>query len=202
MAEVQTKSKPEKKIIVRLDRTRSHGSVHGERTPEDPMHSVAFMQGGLPFDTSGNLVGPPEKPEETFRGLNVDGEEVTYRPLWTEEMREKLKAKIKRLKRAADDAEIELANQEPLEAPVDPVEDVNLESWLRGEVQYPFYMLSRAVQQRFHVKCVTMRSLIETLVLDEKIVPEIDVEVRLIRLLDQKVDPRLASGAQPRREVA
>jgi hypothetical protein len=39
-------------------------------------------------------------------------------------------------------------------------------------------------------------------VLDEKIVPEIDVEVRLIRLLDQKVDPRLASGAQRSREVA
>lgn len=195
------KAKAEKKIIIRLDRTRPFASVHGDRTPEDPLYRVAFMQGDLPFDSEGNLIPPPDEQEVKFKGLNVDSQEVWYHPLWTEARRDKLKQKTKRVRKATEEAERELLDAED-DVPADPSEDVNLESWLRGEVQYPFYMLARACQLRFHVKIHTMRALVDCLVLDEKIVAEPDVDLRLIRLLDQKADPRLSAGYRPRREVA
>ena len=40
----------------RLDRSRYHSTVHGERTPDDPMASVHYYQDGLPFDSAGHLV--------------------------------------------------------------------------------------------------------------------------------------------------
>lgn len=196
------KAKAERKVVIRLDRTRPYSTVHGDRTQEDPMHGVFFFQNDLPFDANGNLMPIPEEMEKVFKGPDVDGKETTYHPLWTQARRDKLKTKQKRVKKAQDEADQEILNQEELEAPADPTEDVNLESWLLGEAQYPFYMLARATQQRFHVKVHTMRALVECLVMDEKIVLEPDVDPRLMRLLDQRADPRLAAGYRPRAEQA
>lgn len=206
MAETATtaspKAKADRKVVIRLDRTRHYATVHGDRTREDPMHGVFFFQNDLPFDAQGNLIPIPEEMEKPFKGLDVDGKETLYSPLWTQARRDKLKTKQKRVKKAQEEAEQEVLNQEEMEAPADPTEDVNLESWLLGEAQYPFYMLARATLQRFHVKVHTMRALVECLVMDEKIVAEPDVDLRLIRLLDQRADPRMSAGYKPRQEVA
>lgn len=169
--------------LIRIDRTRPMSTVHGDRTPDDPHYRVHFMQQGLPFDANGRLI-PDDGKTEPFKGL-VEGVVTTFHPLYTPAMRELVQKKLDRLKKGIP------VQPEELDPELDPEgelqaasEDVNLESWLRGEAQYPAGLIFAACKKRFHKNHVTLRSVIDDLVNEEKIIPEADVATSLLRLLD------------------
>ena len=168
--------------LVRLDKSKHYSSIHGERTPDDPMYHVHFWQGGLPFDATGILV-PDVGPDKPFPGV-VEGKSITFQPLYTPEMRGMVERRIARMLRSNQQAIEEAKLDTPPEPTVDPAEDVNFESFLRGEVNFPFESLQRAYFQRFHKRHQRVRHIIEDLIYEEKIVPEDQVHQKIMRMLD------------------
>jgi len=169
--------------VVRLDRTKPYGTVHGDRTPDDPYYRVHYWQRGLPFDANGILV-PDDQRTEPWPGI-VEGKTIMFQPLYTRAMREELEKRIARMMRSQKEAEAERDAPEAIEAPVDPAEEVNLESYLRGEVDYPFFQLKKAAEARFHKRYNRLRTIIEDLVYEEKVLPEMEVHPNILRKLDQ-----------------
>lgn len=168
--------------VIRLDRTKPYGTVHGDRTPEDPMYLVHFMQRGLPFDAQGILV-PDDGKTEPYPGV-VEGKNIMFKPLYTRQIREELERRIARMFRSSKEAAAEREAPELAEVPVDPADEVNLESYLRGEVDYPFYQLKKAAEARFHKKYNRLRSIIEDMIYEEKVVREAEVHPDILRILD------------------
>lgn len=178
---------------IRLDRSKPYGTVHGERGPDDPHYGVHFMQGGLPFDAQGVLV-PDDGRKESYPGI-VDGKPLMHQPLYNKAMREALERRIGRILRLQKQAEVEQRSEEPVEAPVDPSEDVNFESYLRGEADYPFFALKQAYERRFGKKQARLRSIIEDLVYEEKLIPEGQVHANRMKLLNAADAPTRVEAA-------
>lgn len=173
----------EKRPPIKLDRTRAFGTVHGDRTPRDPHYRVHYWQGDLPFDAAGNLI-PDDGRIEPYEGV-VEGIKVMFEPLYNQHRRDLVEKKIARLLRGRQEAAEEAlgAEAEPVE---DLIADVNLEQMLQSEPgMYPFWMVAEACKQRFFKKHATMRSVVEDLVLEEKIVPEQLVHKAWLRMLDK-----------------
>jgi hypothetical protein len=184
--------------LIRLDRSRPFGECRGERTPDDPLYRVHFWQGGkvgrdtvlLPFDSNGELVADDGK-DVKFIGMGPEGKPIEYHPLYNTSMRAYLAAKRSRLATATSLAPVEddgLA--EPVEGSGGSAEDdVNFESFLRGEVRYQPFQLRMAAKKRYHKNYSAgdqfMRSLIEDLVRDEKLIPEDELCPQFKRLLPQ-----------------
>ena len=183
---------------IRLDKSRPYGENRGEMTPEDPLYHVHYWQGGkmggkivlLPFDSQGNLV-PDDGKTAPWRGRNAEGKEVEYHPLYNAERRAYLDAKKKKMASAAvpDPNEIQDDEREDGEdTPLD--EEVNFESWLRGQAKYPVHLLREAAKKRFSrtypANDKFKMSLIEDLVLDERLVPEDQVCAELARYLPKQ----------------
>jgi hypothetical protein len=167
-------------LTLRLDSSKKNISeVHGDRTPDDPHYRVCYWQDELPFDARGELV-PDDGKTGPWIGL-VEGKQVEFFPLYTPERRQKRDAKLARLNsgKAAIEAEVDI----PAPVKGDSDDDVNLESWLRGEVDYEQFALLKAAKTRYSRNYTRLRDLVEDLVYDEKIVPEDQVAPRLIRML-------------------
>lgn len=172
--------------IIRLDRSRPFSECHGERTPEDPHYRVHFWQGTrvngktvlLPFDSNDVLV-EDEGHDKPFQGI-VEGKPVSFHPLYTDEMRELVALKKKRLldaktrKQPADDEGPTLDDEDQPDGESDG-DDVNFPSWLRGEARYTPQVLRAAAKKRFSKNYAQIGELVTDLVLDEKIVPENEV---------------------------
>lgn len=161
---------------VRMDKSKTFSTVHGDRAPGDPHRDIHFFQDQLPFDAHGMLV------EGYFDDQNDKGG--------------KLRALIeRRLKKLSTKPAVEVADiggddddyEDDGEVSTAPERDdpneVNLESWLRGEAQYQFYAIRAAIQKRYSVVVKDQRAAIEALVLDERIVPEGEIASRFKNLL-------------------
>lgn len=170
--------------LVRLDRTKPYGTIHGDRTPEDPHYRCHYWQRGLPFDAQGILV-PDDGKTQPWTAMGSDGKPIVHQPLYNKDMRAEVERRIARMLRSQKDADAERTTQVPAEEPIDPAEDVNLESYLRGEVDYPFFQLKKACEARFHKKYNRLRTIIEDLVYEEKVIPESQVAPEILRKLDQ-----------------
>ena len=169
-------------IKIRLDRSKPFGECRGDRTPEDPHYRVAHFQGQtvngkivtLPFDSAGELI-PDDGKTESWQGIGPDGKPITYFPLYTKDMRELLERKKARMAKsaiAAPEKEPEKVVDEDDDDDVETVDDVNIESWLRGEARYPADMLRTAARTRFGKVYKDTRDMVVELVLDEKLIPE------------------------------
>ena len=189
---------------IRLDRSKPFGTCHGERTSDDPHYRVHFWQGGkfgkdivlLPFDSNGDLV-PDDGKTAPYQGLGIDpkGNKITveYQPLYDDLRRKYLKARLDRLAASASRG----ASQEPVIEDDDehaddglaassPEDDVNFESWLRGEVRYPPHLIRTAMKKRYHLVQNDMSEIIRELVLEHRLVPENEVCEDLGRALKAK----------------
>lgn len=170
---------------IRLDRSRPVAEVHGDRMSDDPLYRVAYYQGGLPFDASGLLV-PDDGSTAPKLGLGLDGKEVRYPPLYNDEMR-KLVAKRLRKVAAPAAAPVETESEgvqieDDEDAPAS--DEINLEMWLRGEARYQPFQIFAECKKRFNRVHTSLRSVVDDLVLDEKLVPESEVAKDLMALLN------------------
>lgn len=172
---------------ITLDKSRPHGTCHGERLPEDPHYRVHFWQGGrmngkivlLPFDSNGKLV-PDDGKTAPFQaqGVTQDGKTgiVTYTPLYDAPMRAFLDAKKRKATSIASQAvpEIEEAGEpQPFEEDVSsPEDEVNLVEYLKGNQNYLWQHVRDAAKKRFHKNFKNVNALVVDLVLDEKIIGE------------------------------
>lgn len=178
--------------VIRLDKSKPHGTVHGERMPEDPHYKVAYWQGGrlngkavqLPFDVHGELVLDDGK-ATPFQGAGQDSKgnviPVTYQPLYTPLMREFLAAKTKRAAAVAvqagpvieEDGEPDPLADDLASAPDD---EVNFASWLKGEANYAPRLLRDAARKRYGTQYPDIYpQLVIDLVYDHKVVAVIEV---------------------------
>lgn len=177
--------------VIRLDTSKPFSECRGERTPDDPHYRVHSWQGTkikgihvlLPFDANGLLV-PDDGKTEPYDGINVENKPVKHHPLYTKAMRELVELKKKKLTGAAKAAEPEI--EEPDDEDTDagnPADDVNFVSWLRGEAQYEWIALQAAAKKRYSRNFANKKSMVEDLVLDEKVVPEDQVCRELAKYL-------------------
>lgn len=147
------KPQQETKSIVRLDKSRDHATVHGERSPGDPHHAVHFYQYGLPFNAHGILID--------------DHPEIEADPRKKAAM-EKLMKKAAKVKQEApgDDALDLLDGDEDS----DDKPELNLEMWARGEQKWRWQEVSDAIAARFSKRVSDKKGAIEVL-LEERIIP-------------------------------
>lgn len=169
-------------LTLKLDRSkRNISEVHGDRTPDDPHYRVCYWQDDLPFDARGELV-PDDGKDKPWIGL-VEGKPIEFFPLYTPLRRQKRDAKLARLKSGKAALAAEAEADAPAAAKAEPDDDINLEAWLRGEVDYEQFALLKAAKTRYSRNYTRLRDLVEDLVYDEKILPEDQVAPRLIRML-------------------
>lgn len=172
--------------VLRLDRSKQFATEHGDRQLDDPLHPVHFWQDGLPFDAGGVLV--PDDGKKTQWQIVIEGLPVTVKPLYDEKMRLKATRKLTRLKnkeKVEPEAD-ELADDDEIAHARDLAsDDVNLESWLRGQAEYEPFMIFAACRRRYSKNYTKLRDVVEDLVMDDKLVPESEVAGHLLRLLDR-----------------
>lgn len=170
---------------IKLDRSKYFSTVVGDRLPDDPHYKVHFWQDDLPFDSQGELV-PDDNRTGTWRAKTADQKDVEHTPLWTEKMRGKVEKKLARLNKAT----VSIEDDEPVNAESEDdarkkaAEEVNIGSFLRGEVNYQKWALFEAVRARYGKRYTSIETLVNELVLDEKVIPEEQLADRYKKHLD------------------
>jgi hypothetical protein len=180
--------------VIRLDRSKPFSECRGERQPDDPTYRVHFYQGQmvgkdmilLPFDSKGELV-PDDGRTEPWPGKDSDGKPIVHFPLYNQPMRDLLERKRKRQAVAAAKVESSVDDDDDLGAGGgDASDDVNFESYLRGEAKYDWTLIQAAARKRFSRIFTSKRQLVEDLVLDERLIPEAQLSPDLARHLPAK----------------
>lgn len=176
--------KPAPPPKIRMDKSRSYGTVHGVRSPGDPHFGCHFYQDGLYFDAQGFLV------LDHFE-YNEDSPEA-------EQKRKTLAKKIERhlressRKQAAATAEggpdmprgiddIDEDDEESREP--EELEPINLSDWARGQQQVEWNDITQAIAQRFKKRIASIADAIPFLVA-EGVVPRDQVAKKYKRYLD------------------
>ena len=157
MAKVQT---------IRLDRSRSYATIHGERGPDDPHRTAFFKQDGLYFDAAGALIPElvpvelKEKVEKKLRKLNGGKlpDEIPQAAPAGENAPE------------GDDAENDGESDDDDDDDDKSSDDINIESWLTGEANYQWFAISKAIRERFKKNVSNAQDAVLFLVVDEKVV--------------------------------
>lgn len=158
---------PAKKIVIKLDPSKPHGTEHGDRTPDDPMARVRFWQGGLPFDSQGVLIEDDGRRQQFTGGPDSDGKIIRYNPLYDETRAAILAKKRERMARYIKDPEPAVVSaDDEEEAKGAAADEVNLAMYLKGEAQYEPWLLFKAVERRFHAKFNKLGDMIVFLVID------------------------------------
>lgn len=165
--------------LVRLDKTRPSSQVFGDRMPDDPHYNVAFMQGELPFDTSGQLVRDNGQ-TVPFKSITNDGKDVIHRPLYDERSRDILLRRLNRLRRGAADSAPATRGPGKKQADLD---GINLEMWLRGDIDVDDALVIEAATQRYSKKFRGISHVVDFLVYDEKLIEEDQVDPQLKALI-------------------
>jgi hypothetical protein len=141
---------------LRLDRSRPHGTIHGERAPGDRHQLAHFTQDGITFDAQGFHIDELIEDDKT-RAL-VD---------------RRLK-KVGAPKPDADDAGgSDDADNDPAPPGAGSAAstDVNLEAWLRGEEKYEWFLITKTVRERYSQNISKAVDMIEFLIEDMKVIP-------------------------------
>ncbi|MET4187617.1 hypothetical protein ABIB86_000434 [Bradyrhizobium sp. JR1.7] len=158
---------------LRMDRSKPFGTVHGERQPGDLHQNTHFFQDGMPFDAHGLLI---------------------YEAIEDPKIKALADRKLKKLPAAKpaaegdddgagdDDSDNDTGGDDTPPASSSP-EEVNLESWLRGEASYPWFAITKAVRERHSNNISRQPEMVEFLVRDLKIIPEDQVAADLRKYL-------------------
>jgi hypothetical protein len=173
---------------VSLDTTKLRSPVYGDRVPGDPHYQVHWWQDGLPFDIKGDLV-PDDNRTGPWKGLNSENKEVTYYPLWTDQMRVKLNKKLERMSkvgRPVDDEIDEIHDDTSEEAKREAAEAVNLVAWLKGEIDYDPAQVFNAARHRYGRAFNKISTLVNELVIDEKAIKEDEIRPSFKPFLEMK----------------
>src|SRR6266567_5153995 len=141
---------------IRLDKSRDFSTIHGERNPEDPHYHAHYVQDGLPFSADEILVPDDGRNASWTEALErEDGTTkiVRHHPLYNDRMRATVAKRMKKLAstkrvvaRAAPRPDGEDEVEQRLEFGAD---EVNLISWLKGEINYTPNEVFAAVKKRY-----------------------------------------------------
>jgi hypothetical protein len=137
------------------------------------MHAnVHFYQDNLPFDAQGFLV---------------------YEAITDEKAKKLADQKLKKLgskpapagddSDGDDDSYASSSSTDAAPAASVTAGEVNIESWLRGEANYQWAKITKAVRERYHQNISKQADMVAFLVLDEKVIPEDQVAADLMALL-------------------
>jgi len=155
---------------LRMDRSRAFSTIHGERPPGDRHQYAHFQQDGIHFDA---------------HGLHIDELIDDEKTRALVERRLKRQAKLAPKEDAADagDGDDDELDPAPASGAGSDPSDVNLEAWLRGEVKYPWFSITKLVRERYSQNITKLVDMIEFLVEDEKIVPFNELDPEYAKLL-------------------
>lgn len=160
---------------LRLDRSRPFSTIHGERAPGDPHQLAQSLQDGIHFDS---------------HGLHIDeliGDDPKLRALVDRKLKRQIKASAPEAEGSdADDADD--GADDTGKTGGDNGGDVNLEAWLRGEANYPWFQITKTVRERHSQNITKMFDMLEFLVGDLKIVPESELKPEFAEQLKPKQD--------------
>jgi hypothetical protein len=149
---------PQQPPKVRLDKSRTFSTVHGDRPAGDPHANVSYYQDGLPYGGDEVLVS--------------DHPEVQADPK-KKELAERL------LKRATKQAKNKVSTMANSGGPVSVATEeggVNLSAWARGEQDVVWQELVNAISARFSVRVGGKHAALE-LLLEEQVVTFDDLSV-------------------------
>ena len=160
---------------IRLDRSRYHSTVHGERTPDDPLANVHYYQDGLPFDAAGHVVEDVLSDEQKGaleRKSSKQAPAETARSRESGNPAEILDSRLRGNERDADDPDAHAsAADAPAAASAPPADEpVNLELWLTGKDKYLFDQVQAAIRARYSKTVNTVTDAVEFLVLEQSLV--------------------------------
>lgn len=197
--------------VIRLDKSKGFSTNHGDMLPEDPCYRVRYWQGGtlvyqgkkqtvlLPFDIDGELIPPSDGIQEPTKGKDTEGKDVVYKPLYSPQMKMYLEAKKKRVAQMAPVQASEPTiddgsnSDEDILGATSETDEVNLQAYLRGEVEYPPHAVRKAAQVRYGVSKAKIGELVVELVLDHKLVPEAQLAPKFKALIED-FDRQRAQG--------
>lgn len=131
----------------RMDKSRYYSTVHGERESGDPMATVHYYQDGLPYDASGFLVLAAVAADK-----RKEADALIHKS-----------SKTQKAPKADGD-------HDPSPDQKVPVNEVNLVSWLRGEAEYPWFMIPAAIRARYNKNVSNKNDAVAFLVEAEKLV--------------------------------
>lgn len=144
---------------LRMDRSKYFSTVHGERMPDDEHRNVHYVQDGLMYDASGSLIielVPDNKRaavEAKIKKLNGEKSAVPAVPQDDD---------------VDDNGEGQSGEGHDGEGVSD--DEVNLESWLRGEQQFAWFKVAAAIRDRFKKQVANAADAVVFLV-EENVVP-------------------------------
>jgi hypothetical protein len=175
---------PEAAVIpppkVRMDRSRAFSTVHGTRTPDDPLTAVHYIQDGIPADAGGFFIF--DHPMMLAKGK--DGDKMRAAASRKIERALKQAAKAPPPKQAADDADedanVDAGDEEPED---DLLEPINLEAWLRGEQEVEWQEVTQELARRFKVRKSKVEDAVEFLV-KEGVVPKAQLRKKFQKFVD------------------
>lgn len=136
--------------VVRMDRSRDFGTVHGEKLPGDRHAKVFFYQDGLPFNAEGILV--------------VDHLDITEDPAKQAKVQKLLARSAKLLEAARGERDEDDDDEDEEDEEKDDKSPINLEQWARGEQKLQWQLVTNAIAQRFAVRVSDKRSALELLI--------------------------------------
>lgn len=157
---------------LRVDRSRVHSTIHGERTPGDPHVRAHFQQDGLLFDGQGKLI-PELVPEhlkdkvaKKIRKLNGDKSVALPAP-------EKEQEPVQQV--ASDESDDEEEDEDEDDDAPASSDDINIESWLKGQANYQWFAVAKAIRQRFNKNVKDSADAVLFLVTEEQVIAPADL---------------------------
>jgi hypothetical protein len=136
---------------VRMDKSRSFSTVHGERGPDDKHQGVCFIQDGIPCDAQGYFIF--DHPDMLAKGPDGDKRRKMADKHIKRAIAQALKNPPKPVK--ADDDEDDLSLDADADEDEDEDEDdgllpaINLGSWLRGEQEVEWNDVSQEIARTY-----------------------------------------------------
>lgn len=143
---------------LRLDKSKPHSHIYGDRPVGDPHYGIHFFQDGLPFDSQYRFVTGYFNDENDSDG----------------KLRELAERRLRKQAGNQTPADEEAEEGEAGggdDGDVITAEDVNLEAWATGEANYLFGLVRSAIKKRYAQVVKDQKSAIECLI-DEHLVTE------------------------------
>lgn len=152
---VQSNGAPEAELValprVRMDKSRSFSTIHGDRQPSDPMYGVSYRQDGIPCDAEGYFLF--DHPD--MRKPGKDGDKA--RKMAEKHIKRALAAPpkpVRKVETLLDDDDDEVDGLKQSTAGDDDDDDgllpaISLAAWLRGDQDAPWSDVSQEIARTY-----------------------------------------------------